>query len=378
MAALKNRHARLGGSAPQVERAPKRSVESRVTVTWSIQSAVNATQLVHLTGSNQRRPRRLGDHVEGSQRVLDGNRALVTVVHPGADVQWCRTGAVQVRYRRSRAVFGVDRRTRPWRPSAASLAHLAVSLAGVEISPAFQIANADPSACCGPDTTGRAILRLIPKTAGTIVFDGVDLDTLHGVALRKARRRLQVVFQDPYGSLNPRMTVEEALTEAMRIHRLGADRSERRERAIKLLDEVGLSRTSLGRYPHEFSGGQRQRIGIARALSVEPDLVICDESVSALDVSVQAQVLNLLKDLQEHRGLTYVFISHDLSVVKFMSDMLVVMQAGKVVEYGPSDSVYREPRQDYTRRLIDSIPSDSLADIRRRQTERRADVVQEQ
>ena len=225
---------------------------------------------------------------------------------------------------------------------------------------------------CGKTTTGRAILRLIPKTGGTILFDGVDLDSLHGTALRQTRRRLQVVFQDPYGSLNPRMTVEEALTEAMTIHKLGADRHARRKRAIKLLDEVGLSRSSLSRYPHEFSGGQRQRIGIARALSVEPDLIICDESVSALDVSVQAQVLNLLKDLQEQRQLTYVFISHDLSVVKFMSDMLAVMQAGKLVEYGPSDHVYRNPREDYTRRLIDSIPSDSLESIQARQKARQA------
>ena len=214
------------------------------------------------------------------------------------------------------------------------------------------------------------MLRLVRKTEGEIVFDGIDLDAVRGEALRRLRRRLQVVFQDPYGSLNPRMTVEDVLVEAMTIHRLGASRMDRRKRAVKLLDEVGLEAASMSRYPHEFSGGQRQRIGIARALSVEPDLVICDESVSALDVSVQAQVLNLLKDLQEEHGLTYVFISHDLSVVKFMSDMLVVMKEGRVVEHGPSDAVYRAPREEYTRRLIASIPSDSPDAIRRRQQAR--------
>src|SRR6187549_3018533 len=185
------------------------------------------------------------------------------------------------------------------------------------------------------------------------------------------RRRLQIIFQDPYGSMNPRMTIEAALTEPMVIQKVGKSGKERRDRAVALLEEVGLEAAHLRRYPHEFSGGQRQRICIARALTVEPEFIICDESVSALDVSVQAQVLNLLKRLQEHRGLTYVFISHDLSVVKFMSDMMAVMQpidgGGKIVEAGPSDAVYANPKQKYTRDLIDASPKDSLENIRRRQ-----------
>ena len=225
---------------------------------------------------------------------------------------------------------------------------------------------------CGKTTAGRAMLRLQEKTSGSIRFDGVDVHTLAGDALRKWRRRIQIVFQDPYGSLNPRMRVVAMLTEAMQIHDIGTSHEARVKRAEKLLDEVGLRKEHLTRYPHEFSGGQRQRLGIARALAVEPDLIVCDESVSALDVSVQAQVLNLLRDLQEKRGLTYVFISHDLSVVKFMADMMAVMNAGKIVEMGPSEAIYGKPRQDYTRRLIEAIPDDSIENVRRRQREREA------
>jgi peptide/nickel transport system ATP-binding protein len=224
---------------------------------------------------------------------------------------------------------------------------------------------------CGKTTTGRAILRLTALTAGTVTFDGSDLSTLRGRELRRVRRRMQIIFQDPYGSLNPRMTVESMLIEPMAVHRLGRKRKDRRDRAASLLEEVGLDPEHLWRYPHEFSGGQRQRICIARTLAVEPDFIICDESVSALDVSVQAQVLNLLKDLQEERGLTYIFISHDLSVVKFMADMIAVMNGGEIVEFGPSESIYAAPREDYTKRLIQSIPDDSLENIRRRQDERR-------
>jgi peptide/nickel transport system ATP-binding protein len=186
------------------------------------------------------------------------------------------------------------------------------------------------------------------------------------------RRRLQVVFQDPYGSLNPRLSVESTLTGPMRSHGLGRDARDRRDRAAQLLVEVGLGPEHLSRYPHEFSGGQRQRICIARALSVEPDLLICDESVSALDVSVQAQILNLLKDLQTRRNLTYIFISHDLGVVKFMADMMAVMNQGRIVEIGPSEAVYRSPRELYTRRLIEAIPDDSLTAIERRLADRRS------
>ena len=223
---------------------------------------------------------------------------------------------------------------------------------------------------CGKTTTGRAIVRLATATGGSIRFDDQDVASLSGPALRDYRHRMQIIFQDPYSSLNPRMTVEAMLTEAMAIHGRGSSKNDRRNRAAQLLTEVGLDPVHLGRYPHEFSGGQRQRISIARAIAVEPEFLICDESVSALDVSVQAQVLNLLKKLQQDRGLTYIFISHDLSVVKFMSDMMAVMNAGKIVEFGPSDLIYAEPREEYTRKLIASIPDASLEKIRERSKNR--------
>jgi peptide/nickel transport system ATP-binding protein len=224
---------------------------------------------------------------------------------------------------------------------------------------------------CGKTTTGRAILRLVPITSGRIGFEGRPLSELRGEELRGLRRKIQIIFQDPYSSLNPRMTVEAMLTEPMSVHKLCGSRSERRERAAALLKEVGLPPEHLRRYPHEFSGGQRQRLGVARALAVEPEFIVCDESVSALDVSVQAQVLNLLKELQEQRNLTYIFISHDLSVVKFMSDMMAVMNAGKIVEFGPSEAIYADPKQDYTKKLIAAIPNDSIENIRKRQRDRR-------
>jgi peptide/nickel transport system ATP-binding protein len=218
---------------------------------------------------------------------------------------------------------------------------------------------------CGKTTAGRAILRLIEPTDGRVMFDGIDVRDLSAGELRKMRSRMQIIFQDPYGSLNPRMTIEAAITEPMVIQGIGSSRAERRDRAVSLLEEVGMQAIHLRRYPHEFSGGQRQRICIARAIAVEPEFLICDESVSALDVSVQAQVLNLLKRLQEKRGLTYIFISHDLSVVKFMADMMAVMNAGKIVEFGPSEAIYRQPREDYTRRLINATPKDDIEHIRR-------------
>lgn len=225
---------------------------------------------------------------------------------------------------------------------------------------------------CGKTTIGRAIVRLVDITEGKIKYDGVDITSLRGETLKKYRSNAQIIFQDPYSSLNPRMTVEGMLTEAMAIHGIYKKRSERRQRAAELLEEVGLEANHLRRYPHEFSGGQRQRISIARALAVKSEFIICDESVSALDVSVQAQVLNLLKDLQEEYKLTYVFISHDLSVVKFMSDMMAVMNAGEIVEFGPSEAIYENPQQDYTKRLISSIPNDSLELIRERVANRKA------
>ncbi len=224
---------------------------------------------------------------------------------------------------------------------------------------------------CGKTTTGLALLRLIDITGGSVSFDDQDVTTIPASRLRALRGQMQIILQDPYSSLNPRMTVEAMLSEAMSIHRIGDSRRDRRDRAARLLEEVGMEADHLRRYPHEFSGGQRQRVSVARALAVQPKLVICDESVSALDVSVQAQVLNLLKDLQEEHGLTYIFISHDLSVVKFMSDMMAVMLDGEIVEQGPSEAIYRTPREEYTRRLIEAVPDDTIANIERRQHERR-------
>jgi len=225
---------------------------------------------------------------------------------------------------------------------------------------------------CGKTTTGRAILRLVEPTGGKVIFQGRDLGALGARDMRKVREDLQIIFQDPYSSLNPRLTVEQAITEPMKIHGIGSSDQDRRDRAAALLEEVDLPPEHLRRYPHEFSGGQRQRICIARTLSVQPDFIICDESVSALDVSVQAQVLNLLNDLKIRHGLTYIFISHDLSVVKFMSDIMCVMDAGRIVEAGLSDDIYENPQQPYTRTLIGAIPRDDLPHIRARQAERDA------
>ncbi|MGD2064432.1 MAG: ABC transporter ATP-binding protein [Nitrospirota bacterium] len=208
---------------------------------------------------------------------------------------------------------------------------------------------------CGKSTAGRCILRLIEPTAGTIAFDGVDLRSLKGQRLRRFRRHLQYVFQDPYSSLNPRMRVVDLVGEAIRVHRL-RPKEEVRGRVAELLDIVGLSAAALDRYPHEFSGGQRQRIGVARALAVEPKLIIADEPVSALDVSIQAQVLNLLIDLREQFHLTYLFISHNLSVVRHISDRVVVMYLGRIVEEAPASRLFSEPAHPYTRALLASEP----------------------
>lgn len=209
---------------------------------------------------------------------------------------------------------------------------------------------------CGKTTLGRTILRLVEPTMGQIIYNGVDITKLSGEELRAMRRKIQIIFQDPYASLNPRMTVGAAIMEPMVIHKLGANKAERLEMAGRLMEKVGLSRNMLNRYPHEFSGGQRQRICIARALAVEPEFIICDESVSALDVSIQAQILNLLLDLQEELNLTYIFISHDLSVVKFISDELAVMNNGKIVEMADAVSIYKNPKDDYTKKLLSAIP----------------------
>jgi oligopeptide transport system ATP-binding protein len=209
---------------------------------------------------------------------------------------------------------------------------------------------------CGKTTLGRAIVRLIPPTSGEIHFEGADLTRLDQAELRARRRRLQMIFQDPYGSLNPRMTVEDLVGEAIDIHHLASSREERRRRVSDLLEAVGLDPAYARRYPHEFSGGQRQRIGIARALAVEPKLIVCDEPVSALDVSIQAQIINLLQDLQGSRGLAYLFIAHDLAVVGHISRRIMVMYLGKIVEMAPALTVVTTPKHPYTQALISAVP----------------------
>jgi peptide/nickel transport system ATP-binding protein len=209
---------------------------------------------------------------------------------------------------------------------------------------------------CGKSTLGRAVLRLTEPTAGEVVFDGVDVAGLQGEDLRHMRRRMQMVFQDPLGSLDPRQTVESLLSEPLRAHDLGGGKAGIAARVRELLDAVGLPTASLRRYPHEFSGGQRQRIGIARALTLDPDLLIADEPVSALDVSVQAQVINLLEELQERLGLTYLVIAHDLAVVRHISDVVGVMYLGSLVEQAPADLLYEQPLHPYTRALMSAVP----------------------
>ena len=209
---------------------------------------------------------------------------------------------------------------------------------------------------CGKTTLGRSILRLAEPTGGKVWFDGIEVTALKGQALRDFHKQAQIVFQDPYSSLNPRITIGEAIAEPMRVHGIEKDASKLRAAVCDLLEQVGLQAAHYNRYPHEFSGGQRQRICIARALAVSPRLVICDESVSALDVSVQAQVLNLLNRLKEERHLTYIFISHDLSVVRFMSDRVVVMYNGKPVEMNDADALFEHPQNDYTKKLIAALP----------------------
>jgi oligopeptide/dipeptide ABC transporter ATP-binding protein len=209
---------------------------------------------------------------------------------------------------------------------------------------------------CGKTTLARAILRLTEVTSGEVMFDGVSVLSLRSNEMRRLRKRMQIVFQDPYGSLNPRLTVGSMIAEAIKIHRLAAGDAVR-EKVAELLDRVGIPAEHMSRYPHEFSGGQRQRIGIARALAVSPDLIIADEPVSALDVSIQAQIINLLKDLQEALGLTYLFIAHDLGVVEYISDRVAVMYLGRIVELAPAAQLYREPRHPYTQALLSAVPS---------------------
>lgn len=209
---------------------------------------------------------------------------------------------------------------------------------------------------CGKSTLGRLVLRLVEPTFGRVIYDNRDIVPLTQAQLRPLRRKMQVIFQDPYSSLNPRMTVREIVAEAIRIHKLAKTKSDEAEMIADLLEKVGLRADTMNRYPHEFSGGQRQRIGIARALAVQPEFIVCDEPISALDVSIQAQIVNLLQDLQDQLGLSYLFISHDLRVVEHVSHRVAVMYLGKIVEQAVSEDLYRAPLHPYTRALLSSVP----------------------
>jgi len=211
---------------------------------------------------------------------------------------------------------------------------------------------------CGKTTLGRTILYLIQPSGGSVLYNKTDIFKLNKKELKAIRRKMQIIFQDPYASLNPRMTVGASIMEPMIIHKLYPTKEQKIARVESLMEQVGLDKNMRTRYPHEFSGGQKQRICIARAIAIEPEFIVCDESVSSLDVSIQAQILNLLKDLQDKMNLTYIFISHDLTVVKFISDKIAVMNQGKIIEYNDSDEVYRNPKNPYTRKLINAIPSD--------------------
>jgi len=228
----------------------------------------------------------------------------------------------------------------------------------------------------GKSTTGFCVLQLLRPTSGSVRFDGQELTELEGEELRRIRRDAQIVFQDPYSSLDPRMTVGNIVSEPLVVHKVGS-RRDRQVRVRELLDVVGFDPTYVNRYPHEFSGGQRQRIGIARALALSPRLIVCDEPVSALDVSIQAQIINLLKDLQREFNLAYLFIAHDLAVVRSVSDRIAVMHRGHIVETGPANEVYERPKEDYTKALLAAVPVPDPARMRERKSERRRlrDVV---
>ena len=231
----------------------------------------------------------------------------------------------------------------------------AVDQVDLSIAPGRTLALVGESGC-GKSTLGMTLLRLHRPTAGAIIYGGADITHIPGSRLQPYRQKMQIIFQDPYSSLNPRLSIGETLLEGMDVHRIGANRPERIERLRHLLPQVGMEPDVLDRYPHEFSGGQRQRLSIARALSVEPSLLVCDEAVSSLDVSVQSQILNLLKEIQAKRGLAYLFITHNLSVVQYLADTVAVMYLGRIVEYAKAEDLFQDPRHPYTQALLRSAP----------------------
>ncbi len=276
--------------------------------------------------------------------------AQATPTVPGGASPLLQVDDLRVVFRKPRSL----RDQMAGRPAAAFTAVRGVSLA---IGRGETLALVGESGS-GKTTTGRAILRLVRAEAGRIIFDGIDVLAAGPRELRRLRERVQIVFQDPYSSLNPRITVASTIMEVLSVHGIGADEQARRDRVAALLRDVGLGPEHARRYPHELSGGQRQRVGIARALAVDPELLVLDEPVSALDVSVQAQIINLLEDLQEEHGLAYLFVAHDLSVVHHTADRVAVMYLGQIVEQGPVDAIFDDPQHPYTRALLASIPGE--------------------